>query len=422
MADLLRDDAGTFLEAATRLGAKLCDEAVWDGDTCGWSGPLPTVVDGSWTSTVRPLGPELYSGTSGVALALARLYRATVEERFAATAAAGVQDALARLGEVPPWLRCSFYTGFAGIAVAALELGEALEDERWVETGLRLLTGLGRIDPEVQVADVLSGVAGTIPVLLDVHRRYQSTASLEAAVRFGSFLVADANRSGEAWSWSARGTATPVGGRDLTGLAHGAAGIARALLELHHATGDDRFRAAAEGGFRYEQGWFSPDRENWADVRAVNADGSAGAGAYQVQWCYGAAGTGLAHLRSYELTGDVEHRLAAEAALRTVTRDLRAFPDNLQPNYSLCHGVCGNAELLLSAGAILGDAEAVRLAAQIGREGVARHIRHPAPWPSGAAGGRETPGLMWGVAGTAYFYLRLHNPAETPSLLLPVPS
>ncbi|HYZ78121.1 MAG TPA: lanthionine synthetase LanC family protein [Gaiellaceae bacterium] len=420
-ADRDEEDAGTFLEAATQLGAKLCDEAIWNGDTCGWSGPLPTVVDGSWTSTVRPFGPELYSGTSGVALALARLYRATGEERFAATAAAGVRDALARLGEIPPLLRCSFYTGFAGIAAAALELGEALEDDRWIQTGLRLLTGLGQIDPEVQAADVLSGIAGTIPVLLDVHRRYRSTESLEAAVRFGSFLVADANRSDDAWSWSSRGTATPPGDRDLAGLAHGAAGIARALLELHRVTDDESFRAAADGGFRYEQRWFSSARENWADVRAVDPDGNAGAGAYLVQWCYGAAGIGLAHLRAYELLGDVGHRLAAEAALRTVTRDLRAFPDNLQPNYSLCHGVCGNADLLLGAAAVFGDAEPARLAAQIGREGVARHLRRSDPWPSGAADGRETPGLMWGIAGTAHFYLRLHDPAETPSLLLPVP-
>jgi lantibiotic modifying enzyme len=319
-------------------------------------------------------------------------------------------------------LRCSYYTGFAGIAGAALEVGEALADDRWIQTGLRLLTGLGRIDPEVQALDVLSGAAGTIPVLLDVHQRYGSAASLEAAVRFGSFLVGDANHSGDVCSWSSRGTAVPSGSRDLTGLAHGAAGIARALLELHHVTGDESFRAAADGGFRYERRWFSSDRENWADVRAVDPDGHPRAGAYLVQWCYGAAGMGLAHLRAYQLLGDVEHRLAAEVAVRTVTRDLQAFPHNLQPNYSLCHGVCGNAELLLHAAPVLGQAEAERDAAQIGLDGISRHIGRSEPWPSGAADGRETPGLMWGLAGIAHFYLRLRDPAGTPSILLPVPA
>ena len=40
-------------------------------------------------------------------------------------------------------------------------------------------------------------------------------------------------------------------------------------------------------------------------------------------------------------------------------------------------------------------------------------------WPTGLAGGGDTPGLLLGTAGIGWFYLRLADPEETPSVLLP---
>jgi lantibiotic modifying enzyme len=107
------------------------------------------------------------------------------------------------------------------------------------------------------------------------------------------------------------------------------------------------------------------------------------------------------------------------AALRTVAGELRAFPHNSQPNYSLCHGVCGNAELLMAAARVLDEPDWLRMVESAALLGIDRHGDGSSPWPSGGAGAQETPSLMWGLAGTGYFYLRLAEPPAIPSVLLP---
>ena len=408
-----------FLSAAAGIGERICEDAVWSGDTCAWEGPLPTLIDGRWGSAIRMFGPDLYGGTSGIALFLARLHRHTGERRFADTAAGAARDAVSRLGDVPAPVRSGLYAGFGGIALAALAVGEALEDETWVETGLRVASVIGKLDAVTQSRDLLSGTAGAIALLVAVYRRFGRDQDLAAAVRLGRFLAGDANDDGDATSWATVGTASAPGAPDLTGLSHGAAGIGFALLELHAATGDPEFLSAADRAFRYEDRWFDERRGNWADVRALDADDRAPDGAYLIQWCYGAAGAGLARLRAFELLDDDQHRARAVAAVRTVADDLGAFPDNSQPNYSLCHGVCGNAELLMAAARVLDEPDWLRVAESAARQGIDRHGDGDSPWPSGGAGAQETPSLMWGLAGTGYFYLRLAEPETTPSVLLP---
>ncbi|WP_442168444.1 lanthionine synthetase LanC family protein, partial [Rhizobium leguminosarum] len=82
-------------------------------------------------------------------------------------------------------------------------------------------------------------------------------------------------------------------------------GIAWALLELHRETSLEAFRIAAEEGFRYEQHWFSPEQENWPDLRnyQAKATGTKQSLAYSTAWCHGAPGIGLSRLRAYEISG-----------------------------------------------------------------------------------------------------------------------
>lgn len=44
--------------------------------------------------------------------------------------------------------------------------------------------------------------------------------------------------------------------------------------------------------------------------------------------------------------------------------------------------------------------------------------RSGAPWPCGTV---EVPGLLLGLAGIGYFYLRFADPAGTPTVLIPLP-
>ena len=88
-------------------------------------------------------------------------------------------------------------------------------------------------------------------------------------------------------------------------------------------------------------------------------------------------------------------------------------------NFSLCHGLAGNAEILLEA-ALRGcdeDGRNAELARAVADAGVERHVHRDTPWPCGTFEG-ETACLFLGLAGIGLFYLRLDDPTRASILLV----
>src|SRR5581483_2271946 len=148
------------------------------------------------------------------------------------------------------------------------------------------------------------------------------------------------DRGDEGWSWRT------VGGmrRNLTGFSHGTAGIGWALLELWSATGEERFRGGALEAFRYERSLFDAEQRNWPDYREEETR-------YPAVWCHGAGGIGFSRLRAWQLLGDPETLAEARTALATTADTLRE-----DRSFGLCHGTAGNADLLVYASDVLGEA------------------------------------------------------------------
>ncbi|MBV9928771.1 MAG: hypothetical protein JOZ96_27395 [Acidobacteria bacterium] len=409
-----------FLEAADYIAARLCRDAVWAGARCNWLGDSMEFVGGQWVVAHRAFGPDLYSGTAGVALFLAEAFRQTGEPLFRETAVGGARQALSRLAETPAQTRIGFYTGHTGVGYALTRIGELIGEQEFVDRGLEIVETLAEVEPDERGTDVLAGSAGAIPALLHLRKKYGRGPLLELARRHGEFLVTSARKTREGWSWNTLNI--PAGRRkqDLNGFSHGAAGIGWALLELWSATGEEKFRAAAEQGFAYERHWFDPQQENWPDFRGLYDAwaGSPGQPGFMTAWCHGAPGIGLSRVRAYELTKQEIYRREAEAALRCTSRALAAAIAPGQSNYSLCHGNAGNAELLLYAARAFGDDSARRLAEQVGRAGVEQYRKTYSPWPCGVLEGGETPGLLLGLAGIGHFYLRLHDPTGVPPVVI----
>jgi lantibiotic modifying enzyme len=406
--ETLRDE---FLATAIAIGERLCDQARWDGDACDWLGLSPVQIAGGYRHDRVPLGPAIYAGAAGNALFLGYLWRATQVERFRATAIGAARAALRDVGSVAAPVRVSFYAGWTGIAYALIEIAALCDQPVLLVHGRKLLRRIKSLRADAQPAEVLLGVAGTIGPLLRLD-------AIELAMQFGEALLASSRVRGEVRSWTPYGPMNEYHHGDLTGLAHGASGIAGALLELAHATGDERFREAAEQGFAYERTHFIAEQGNWLDLRYMpGPDGDLNDGkTCQIQWCHGAAGIGLTRLRAFTLLGDDIYRAEAEIATHTVAADLERYPRNWQPNFSLCHGVAGNAELLLEAASVLANPRWRAIAERMAWEGIRRFARTETPWP-GALGKDEIPSLITGMAGTGLFYLRLYDETLAPSVL-----
>jgi lantibiotic modifying enzyme len=192
-----------------------------------------------------------------------------------------------------------------------------------------------------------------------------------------------------------------------------------ALLELFAATGRGEFLDGGRAAFAYEDRLFDPQRGNWPDLRPYPPGHSLSALRYKTAWCYGAAGIGLARLRAAALDPQLGEAYLemARAAFRTTAA---AFPerDRLpRADACLCHGLAGRAEALLVAAECLGDEGWLAWAREAGARLIARHGER-GDWPSGVACRGPNPSLMLGTAGIGHHFLRLHDPARTPPVLL----
>lgn len=403
-----------YLAVADALGARLCRDAVWDGRRANWLGDSMEPVDGTWQVAHRSFGPDLYGGTSGIALFLARLHKATGEPLFRRTALGALEQTLSRLDKLVPPFRIGVYSGLTGVAYALAQCAALLGEDRFRDAAARAARELMADEIHPEALDVVAGSAGAIPVLLGLSSLLGNGELPDLARRHGENLLATARRQGDACSWMTLppdGTQTP----DLTGFSHGTAGIGWGLLELAKATGEDRYGEAAEGAFRYERRFFSPQHGNWPDFRGSQPG-------YSLAWCHGAPGIALSRARAFRLTGSEEAKREAAVAINTTEMGVRqSLAYGVASDFSLCHGLAGNAECAAVSARILGNGAGTGAERDLARFGIERYHNDRAPWPCGVPGGGENPSLMLGLAGIGHFYLRLALPDEVPSVLMIVP-
>ena len=181
--------------------------------------------------------------------------------------------------------------------------------------------------------------------------------------------------------------------------------------------GDTRFLDAGCEALRYEQAQYSVHRQNWPDFRENNTPDDKSTLSYGLSWCHGAPGIALSRSYIADIWQSSELQLQNQAALDTTYRHTLSMSRETasMPNFSLCHGMCGNADILLESS----NDEHRALAYTIGTLGIQRYHNAQLPWPGGISGNRETPGMMMGLAGIGYYYLRLSDPGTFATVLLP---
>jgi hypothetical protein len=423
-----------FLDTAARIGARLARQARWSGGACTWTVMARDGEDPARRRRVpAPAGGSLYGGTAGIGLFLAALHGLVRDPAVRRAAEGALRHALADETVRPSLFGC--HGGRVGVAGAALRAAHLLDLAELRDAAERLLAPLPGHEEDARGDDVVAGAAGAIPALLALRGLVDDRLSTEVPRRLAERLMARAHREPRGWSWGDPRQVSSA--RNLLGLAHGAAGMGRALLEMYAAAGNPRHRYGAEQAFAYERQFFDADEENWPDFRhkgvseyvhhrrmpellellaREGVDALPYRPRFMAAWCHGAPGIALTRLRAFQLLGTPVYREEAEAGLRSTRRALRATAD-----FSLCHGVMGNAEILAEGARALDLPELAEAAANAMAEGCERFERAGRPWPVGPGGHVPDPGLMLGEAGIGHALLRMHDPS-IPSVLLVVPS
>lgn len=412
--------AETYRNIAKVMGDRLVHDAIWHAGRCTWLGPRLSLSGGydvGNQATYGVIGPDIYSGTAGIALFLAQLYAETGTEDYRATAHGAIKQAANQADHIFQQGRVGFYTGWTGIAASVARIGALLGDEALAHDVPSQLVERFHGDLTTPHMDLLSGAAGATVAFLSLWKLLKEEQYLADAIRCGDLLLSNAAYDGAAASWPVQ---TLSGWRELTGLAHGAAGIAFALLELYAATDEKRFRQAAECAFAFERRNFHPDLQNWLDLRYPVEGSRFGPSALTASvWCHGAGGIAVSRLTAWLVLADRAYLDEARVALRAASHWMEPGRTKSNNLWSLCHGLPGNADILLWTSQSLPE---LALSLERSTRAVADAGVALASIDSGTADlfGTDDPGLLLGHAGIGYFFLRLTN-QDIPSVLVPAP-
>ncbi|MDA3625227.1 class IV lanthionine synthetase LanL [Saccharopolyspora sp. WRP15-2] len=392
----LTDDArrASYRDAAGRLASALCADAhpVLDGAGVAWMSPHK-FASGLWSR-------DLYVGSGGTLLALAELVASFEKPDHRRILEGGAR-----------WLACaprpagdpvaSLYVGEAGVAAALLRAGQVLaSDELVAEASSRgaWLSTLPFASP-----DLMNGTAGRLRFHLLLWHATGVAEHLEHAISAAEHLLETCSEAGDReLCWVIPPGYKSMSGTAPLGYAHGAAGIADALLDLFEVTRDDRYQRAAGSAGR------------WIARHAIPAlnDGSglawpmcAGGDPMPAYWCHGAAGIGRFFLHADALDLLPESCAMWTGAARATAHGTRwAGPTQ-------CHGLAGSIEFLLDAHQATGDTTYLAEAYVLGELLMAFRSDDDGTlrWPSDSPWVRS-PDYMLGYAGVALALLRLAEP------------
>jgi len=386
----------TFLAEADRIAGELAHHAIRRGPGAAWIG-LDWLGDAE-VFQLACLGPDLYNGTSGIAVFLAA---------HAAVARCGSSGELALAGvlhlrkslkgrNAARWARSlgvGGATGLGSIVYALTAMATSLNDGALLadaHAAAELFTG-DLIAADKQL-DVIGGSAGAILSLLRLYRDSQSADVLKRATKCGEHLIAQCRVGPDGRrSWVGQGLGTHA----LNGMSHGAAGYAYALASLSAATGREDFAQAAAECLAFENSSYDMARHNWPDLRG------SGEPSWPCQWCHGAPGIGLARVAMAKQKG-IDDKILIKDIGNAVEGVKHGWPGVVD---TLCCGTLGSVEFLCEAADALGRRELRELAWQrlmevLETAASAGDYR----WNSGKR--QFNLGLFRGLAGVGYTALR----------------
>lgn len=413
-----KKDVKIYFNSAVKIAKHLVKEAIWYNDMCNWIGYEVCPVDGQFVNAVKPCGIELYSGLSGITLFLTEVYLRT-KDKLVLHSIEGAINSIQHNINSNTLNNYGYYSGKIGLGFSLWKIGRKLKRAEISQQGLDIVKSVKNMGISDHEVDVVSGAAGAISVLLKLYYQENDKVFLDIALKCGQFLLDKAIVESGIYSWK---TVDP--NYALTGFSHGASGIASALLELYATSKQEKFWHAAMGGYSYEKKWFSEEFQNWPDLRQFTGEGVPN---YGLMWCHGAPGIAIACLKAWEMTKQDYFLNNSIVALASTTRGLlKDIDSQTNANFSLCHGLAGNADVLLYASDILDDNSYREIARKVGDLGIKLYDKTNTIFPSGVndpsgltKGQQENPGLLLGLSGTGMFYLRLFDSMNIPSILVP---
>ena len=323
----LQTPAHSAYEGAKDLYRTICKSAV-SSESDGSVNWLSLAVDDHDALELRPLAGSLYSGTPGLAVGLLSYRELTGDRSMDPVLRSIGREALEsyRRGLAAKQALFSYYNGTLGYLPVLRALGaQGMTDADADQLTHDFVDTCASVPLDDLDADVIGGAAGTIMALATLPDRQQAEPVI---ARLADYL---AGLRDSGWAVP-RPRAI-----DNASFAHGASGVATALLHAAVVTGRDEYRDSWRAAWKHDERFRRGD--TWVDMRRDDGLPSA-------NWCHGLTGLMLARCRWLDL--DDEHDLLSPDERAAVSDELLLAADGVEKyglgldTFALCHGVAGN--------------------------------------------------------------------------------
>ncbi|KZS46180.1 hypothetical protein AWU65_09700 [Paenibacillus glucanolyticus] len=381
------------------------------------------------------LDHSIYSGLGGYVLYLAQLADITSDQKYREMTRQLLNNMYTNRPKVDEaselhtkvTISTSAYSGEGAHIYALNYCGLLWKDDTLLEDAKNRLPELMRIIEQETKYDMIEGLAGCIIVLLRVYEALLDVVYLHVAQAAGERLYTLM----EEWNFDANSTIDPDGLTNqyvvnnhsttnneilLTGLSHGAAGLAWAFIWLarfhnNHSKWDE-YLIMANRLLVYENHYYSDIEQNWRDLRSTDRQ------EFADFWCHGAPGIALAraeimrqleamnllHAQEWEFVNQ-DYKNALQTLLNRGT---------IYNSFCLCHGILGNADILLHLSKLMNDPNLEDIANDWALQAIVDYESYKSS--NHLIARLECDGLMTGIVGMGYEYLRLLD-NRVPSIL-----
>jgi len=398
----------TALEYACQIGLQLYASMVTEPNRAPWR----TYDFSSRGKDLVDVNASLYNGSAGITLFFAYLNALRPDERFRIAAQLGLEHVLSCTDQES----ISAFMGLSGAVYLLTHLASLWERPELLEDIRRLCRELRSLICEDHYYDILHGAAGVIPVLLGLTQLESVPPQLKAEAlqcvhECAQQILKSAVANNGTLSWPA---SDDVAAANLTGFAHGAAGIGWSLVLLGQSTGYVEYVDAGLKAFAYESLHFDPEQLNWQDFRLSVLVDQGSKPRFSYFWCNGSSGIGLSRVSSWSLLGQNNEALLKDVqySLGTTLRYLQKLE-----NDSLCHGRAGISDFLLTCSRLLNEPY-LRMEANAQALLQWSSFEKYRRWQCVIDNSCLLPDLMTGIAGVGMHFLRLAHPDFIPSPLL----
>lgn len=389
-----------LIQQAKQIGLEVIKHALRDKkNVIQWISPRYNVF--AKRLQLEFMSHNIYDGMMGVALFLAALAYITKEEQFSNFAYNILNSARKDLytnNRLKKELGIGGLTGLGSIIYAFTKISYYLDDKKLLDDA-KLAAELITLDDiySDQHFDIVGGCGGTLLAMLMLYSLTNDKSLMTKSLACGQHLLTRRTFDESGFlAWK------NMHARPLTGLAHGAAGIAYSLLKLYEVTKERCYLEAAEMGIAFEQAVFLPSFNNWPDFRFSQQPGNEQC---MISWCHGAPGIALARLSG-------QHILDNDSIQKDIISGLQTTKQNwLDATDYLCCGSFGKLEVLWVAAQKSKDShlqDTVFNNANLILGKIKSSHRNTSLF---------SPGFFLGMSGIGYQLLRLSCPEVLPSIL-----